>query len=176
PRMAPKATREQVRQDLVRLLRGLDLYRDWRIARWQAVRGPDATFDPDDVVEPGAQILARFDAYAGPHYVQFLRDIQTWYSVTAGELTWMRQTGDADLTQAVAAFLSDVQARTGISFLAEAGLLKKTADKVVKRGKIANDEEWYLLKDLLDDTTQGTVSPQVLSTLSTLAQQYEVPR
>jgi hypothetical protein len=174
--LVTKATREQVRQDLVRLLRGLDLYRDWRIARWQAVRGPDATFDPDEFVEPGAKTLARFDAYTGPHYAQFLRDIQTWYSVTAGELTWMRRSGDADLSQAVAAFLSDVQARTDISFLAEAGLLKKTADKVVKRGKIANDDEWYLLRDLLDDTTQGTVSPQVLSTLSTLAQQYEVPR
>lgn len=171
--MAPKATRDQVRQDLVRLLRGVDLYRDWRIAMWQRAHGPDAQYDPNEFVETGATTLAAFDSYTGPQYRQFLTDVQTWYAVTAGELVWLQTNGDAEVKTRVDTFLKKVETHCGFAFFAQAGLLDKTARKVLKRGRIANTEEWAILSEVLNDTDQQAVSGEDRARIETLTAEYE---
>lgn len=171
--MSPKATREQVRDDLCKLLRGVDLYRDWRIALWRQTRGPDAEFDPNEFVETGAETLAQFDAYTGPHYPQFLREVRAWYGHTASELTHLMKNGDAAVQTHVTRFLSEFETTTGCAFFAEAGLLQKTATKVLKRGHIASHDEYAILRDLLNDTDQTTLPPADIARVETLSLAYE---
>lgn len=172
----PRMSRSDTRKELGRLLAGLDLYRDWRIAMWKEAHGPEAVFDPNEFVETGAATLAQFDAYNGPYYAQFLKDIQAWYAHTAGELTYLLKNGDDPVRSRVQGFLDDFETRVGFAFFTEAGLLKNTVTKVLKRGHIQGEDEFNLLKDLLGDTDQAIVSPDEYSRLSQISLQFETAR
>ncbi|MGI3187322.1 hypothetical protein [Nioella aestuarii] len=171
--MPPKPTRAQTRDALVRLLRGLDFYRDWRIAMWQQAHAPEAQPDLDEFVQTGASTLAEFDAYSGPTYFQFLKEVRQWYAVTAGELTYHLRKGAPETRAEVGRFLTAFRQEVGFDFFSESGLLKRTATKVLKRGHVARTDEWYLLKDLLDDTGDTIVSDSDRATLSRYFSDYE---
>ncbi|WP_238364074.1 hypothetical protein [Mesobacterium pallidum] len=171
--MTPKPTRDQTRDALVRLLRGLDFYRDWQLALWRQAHGPEAQPDLDEFVVTGASTLAAFDAYTGPAYRQFLTDVQQWYAVTAAELTHHLRKGTPELRAEVERFLATFERHTGFSFFSESGLLKRAAARVLKRGHVATSDEWYLIKDLLDDTGTTIVTGDHRTTLSRYVSDYE---
>jgi len=151
----------------------MDLYRDWRIAMWKAINGPDAQIDPNEFNVTGASVMEEFDAYDGPHYAQFLKDIRSWYAATASDLTYFNKHGDQATRDAVSGFLTDFKARLGFSLFNEAGLWRRTVTKLLKRGYIANDQEWSILQEILNDTDQTTVDPDDLARVTAMTQAYE---
>ncbi|WP_407494736.1 hypothetical protein [Pseudooceanicola sp. MF1-13] len=169
----PRRNRDDTRAELRRLTPGMDLYRDWRMAMWRALHGPDAQIDPNEFNVTGAVVMDEFDAYTGPHYGHFLKDIQGWYAATASDLTYFMKTGDQETQQAVATFLADFKSNLGFSLFDEAGLWHRTVKKVLTRGHIANDQEWAIIQDILIDTDQTTVSPEDLTRIASLTQDYE---
>ena len=171
--MPAKLTRDQTRDALVRLLRGLDHYRDWQLGLWRLAHGPEAQPDMNEFVVTGASTLAEYDAYTGPAYRQFITEVQQWYAVTATELTWLMRNGTPEVQVEVDRFLADFERHNGFTFFSESGLMKRTATKVLKRGHIATTDEYYLIKDLLDDTGATIVTDADRATLSRQFSDYE---
>jgi len=55
-------------------------------------------------------------------------------------------------------FLAQYKTKTGRNFFSDAGNPKMIALKIIKRGKIANDTEFYMLKEILSDLDQTILS------------------
>lgn len=170
--MAQRTTKADLRKDVVRLADGLDIYRDWKIRLHRDVLGRE--LDPKEFVEDGTAFLAQFDAapgVSGGRYI--LRDLQTWYSVTADEMRWLMQQGGDEVVALFDDFREHFRAATGFDFFAEAGLLKAVAQQALKRGSLKDAEEWRLLKELRDHGDQVTLDTDEMNRLSRLMADFE---
>jgi|AVFP01.1.fsa_nt_gi hypothetical protein len=155
-----------------RLLAGLDLFRDWRMACARHVRGPDHILDPNEFVEPGHRFLERFDRQ--PEHAQFwIKEVRKWYAVTASELKGLLKNGSPNDQMAVQAFLDDFKARLGFSLLAESGLLRSLATKVLRRGRVVSAEEYEDLTEILNDQSQSIISDGEARSLETILVAFE---
>ena len=134
--------RETNRNELLRLLEGLEFYRTWMIAAITREKGAVTQADLNEIVMPGSFFLDLFDATKGRRSQQVIKEVQLWYSHTASDLAYLAHAGDGGSAAAdIRQFLAEFQVQTGFSFYAEAGLLEKTARKTLKRGKIANEND-----------------------------------
>jgi hypothetical protein len=170
--MAKPSTKDDMRPEVFRLARGIDLYRDWRIQIHRAAFGTDP--DLNQIVEPGLSFVDIFDQTPdarGAKYI--LRDLQTWYSVTAGELRWHMRQGNPEVIADIRNFLDTFRSQLGFDLFAESGLLKKIAKQVLKRGHLTSEEEWYLLKELLDDTDQTILPEAEMADVARLMADFE---
>ncbi len=168
----PRPDPETLRQDLVRLVAGLDFYRDWRIATARALGGPDHVPDPNELVLPGQFWLDGFDV--NPRRGAFwLREVRTWYAVTADELGQVLNTGNQQERAATTAFLDRFRATLGFDFFAEAGALHVLAKRVLTRGRIVNDREHEALTEIVTNTSQSILGTEDRRTLDSLLAAYE---
>lgn len=159
---------------LVRLLAGLDLYRDWRIAAVTRARGPGHVVDLDEFVEAGQVFLDRFDTRP-EHATFWIQQIQDWYAHTASELRHILQNGTQADVEATRAFLADFQAHVGFDFFSESGLLRRLANKALKRGKIADTDEYERLVEIVSDTSQTILSAEQTGKLDMMLAEFRGP-
>ncbi len=166
---------EHLRKDLVRLVAGLDMYRDWRIATAQAVLGPDHVPNLDELVAPGQFWLDGFDAK--PRQGAFwLKEVRNWYSHTASEFADVLKTGAESDKAAVRAFLESFSATLGFDFMAESGALRDLATRVLKRGHIATAEEYEDLAEIESNVPQSILGDEEIRTLRVLLAEFEKAR
>ncbi|MGP6088146.1 hypothetical protein [Antarctobacter jejuensis] len=173
--MAKNSTKADMRPEVIRLARGIDLYRDWRIQLHREAFGTDP--DLNEIVMPGSEFIGFFDQTRDARGARsILRDLQSWYSVTAGELRWQLQQGNAEITEVVQGFLERFRTTLGFDLMAEGGLLGELAKQVLKRGHLASDEEWYLLRDLRDDSDQNILSAADMAEVSRIMATFEAAK
>lgn len=171
--MAGKASRAQARQDLIRLLAGLEYYRSWRIAQIKAARGVVTADDLAAIVEPGSSFLEYFDAARGAAFTQIVDSVQQWYSHTASDLGRLASSGDAATADAVRRFLDNFRRDVGFGFHSESGTLGRTAEKVLCRNRVENFREYYALRELETDLSQRTLAPERLARVAQLLRKFE---
>jgi len=159
------------REALVRLLAGLDLYRDWRIAAVVRARGPGHVPDLDEFVEPGQVYLDRFDTQP-EHAAFWIKQVQDWYAHTASDLRHFLQTGSQAEIDATRAFLAEFQTRMGFDFFSESGMLRRLAKKVLKRGKIADTDEYERLVEVVSNTSQTILSAEQTGRLDVMLSEF----
>ncbi|SMX30923.1 hypothetical protein COL8621_00188 [Actibacterium lipolyticum] len=163
-----------MRDELVRLLKGLDFYRAWRISCIK--RDQEAVSEEDInqiVVVPGSFFLQLFDDTKDSQCAQITEEVQRWYSHTWSDLSYMARSAEGGLEADVRQFLTDFRNEVGFDFHTKTGLLKKTANKVLKRREIANELEYYSLKELEHDLTQSVLSAEELTKLADLLRKFE---
>lgn len=162
---------QEKRAELVRLLAGLDFYRDWRISIWKIVNGQDAELDLNEVVEPSTVWLDRVDE-TPKQAAYWIKEVKAWYSHTASELDYFRKNGsDADHAE-INQFLGDFREKVGFDLFSEAGFLESLAKKVLKSGKIANENEREYLVEVLNATDQTILQPEDVKALDAMVFEF----
>ncbi|WP_421905128.1 hypothetical protein [Mameliella sp.] len=170
--MAQNSTKADLRPDVIRLARGVDLYREWRIRIHREAFGTEP--DLNEIVVPGSEFITIFDQTRDARGARsILRDLQSWYSVTASELRRHLQQGNADLTEAVQGFLAHFRTTLGFDLMAEGGLLRDLATQAIARGYLRTEEEWHLLKELRDDTDQTVLEAAEMAEITRLMDEFE---
>ncbi len=163
-----------LRETLVRLAEGLDYYRTWRIAQLKATLPAGETLDLNTVVVPGSFFLDLYDQQSRKsNRKQILKEVQSWYAHTANEIHAFMKSGEQEVVQDINAFLARFRADIGFDFFSESGLIRKTMNKAVKRGKLANDAEWYVLQEFLVGGTAGDFTPEEIAQIQHLMTEYE---
>lgn len=72
-RMTRNAKRDAARDELIRLLNGLEFYRAWRIAGIKASQGEARQEDLNAIVEPSTAFIKHFDDAGGGSMATFLK-------------------------------------------------------------------------------------------------------
>ncbi|WP_108879696.1 hypothetical protein [Anderseniella sp. Alg231-50] len=70
-------------------------------------------------------------------------------------------------------FLNFYKTRTGRTYYDDAGCVKNMARAIFGRGKIADDTEYYLMKEILIDTAQTVFEPKEMKSLNLMMANYE---
>ncbi|OCX60442.1 hypothetical protein BFP70_17690 [Thioclava sp. SK-1] len=170
--MTDNAKRDAARGELLRLLKGLEFYRAWRIADIKSANGEVRQEDLNEIVEPSTAFLKYFDD-AGGRYGQILQFVREWYSHAYSDFCIMANTGGEAVSTEIRKFLSDFQNEVGFEFHSEAGLVAKTVKKVLKNGKITRENDYYILRELEDGIGQTFVTGNELAAVSDLLRQFE---
>lgn len=131
--MTDNAKRDAARDELLRLLKGLEFYRAWRIAGIKSANGEMRQEDLNEIVEPSTAFLKYFDD-AGGRYGQYLQFVREWYSHTYSDLCILANTGGEAVSDQIRKFLSDFRDEVGFEFQSEAGLVAK-AEKFSRAAK-----------------------------------------
>ena len=105
--MTEIAKRDTARKELLRLLKGLEFYRAWRIAGIKAANGEIREEDLNEIVEPSGAFLEYFDN-AGGRYGQILQFVREWYSHAYSDLCLLANTDGEAISSEIRKFLSDV--------------------------------------------------------------------
>ena len=165
--------RTEVRAEIVRLAQGVDVYRAWKIDLFHRIHGPEAHLDLNTIVEAGSTFLANFDAHPGWPLKTVPDDLRAWYAHTAGELRHLLKSGEPATVDEISDFLKSFRTKAGFDFFSEAGMIASLARKVLKRGKLKSDDEWYILREVRDDLDQQVLSPDEAAAVSRLLADYE---
>ncbi|UTS79255.1 hypothetical protein [Phaeobacter piscinae] len=167
----------EIRAELVRLIEGLDYFRTWRIAQLEATLPAGETLDLNTVVVPGSFFLDLYDQQSRKSdRKQILKEVQSWYAHTANEFHAFMKSGEQEVVQDINAFLARFHADIGFDFFSESGLIRKTMNKAVKRGKLANDAEWYVLQEIMVGGTAGDFTSEEIAQIQLLMTVYEGSR
>ncbi len=165
--------RELLRQELVRLLDGLEFYRSWRITALKRAKGSVTQADLNQIVDPASYFLEIFDATKDSRCISVLKDVQQWYAMTGSELHHILQVGNASTSTNVRQFLAAFAAEFGFAFFAEAGMVYKLAKAVLQRGVVSGHDDYYILKELEGDQSQTIISADDMSNMAKLLRDFE---
>lgn len=170
--MTDNAKRDAARDELLRLLKGLEFYRAWRIAGIKAANGEIRQEDLNEIVEPSTAFLEYFDN-AGGRYGQILQLVREWYSHTYSDFCFLTNTGREPVSSEIRQFLKDFRNEVGWEFQSEARLVATTARKVLKSGKITRENDYYILKELENSVDQALLTGNELDAVSNLLRHFE---
>lgn len=165
--------RDALREELKRLLAGLDFYRSWRIATLRRTKGQVTQADLNEIVMPGSTFLDLFDTAKGRSAHTILTEVQRWYAHTASDLAHIAALDDQAQIE-VAQFFSDFRKTLGFDFFREAGLPRKIAQMAFKQDKISKHLNYETLKEIELDQSQTLFSQAELSKISALLRAYEL--
>ncbi|WP_424965100.1 hypothetical protein [Dinoroseobacter sp. S375] len=171
--MAKETKTDTARSELVRLLEGLEYYRSWSISCIESETGEVTEDDLNQIVMPSSFFLQVFEETKGRSGTAVVTEVRRWYSHAASDLCYMINSGDEAWAGHARQFLKSFQAEVGFDFFAEAGLLRKFADKALKSRKISTEEDYYSLRELENDLSQSVVSPEELVEISEILRFYE---
>lgn len=170
--MTQKAKRDAARSDLLRLLKGLEFYRDWRISGIKTMKGEVQQEDLNEIVEPSTALLEYFDN-AGGQYGQILQFVREWYSHTYSEICYMINTGGDTVSSNNRQFLKDFREEVGFDFQSEAGLVVKIIRKALESGRVASENDYYILKELEVNVDQTFLKGSDLDAISDMLRHFE---
>jgi len=170
--MTNNAKRDAARDELLRLLKGLEFYRAWRIAGIKSANGEMHQEDLNEIVMPSTAFLKLFDD-AGGRYGQILQLVREWYSHTYSDLCSLANTGGEAVSAEIRKFLSDFRDEVGFEFQSEAGLVGKTVRKVLKSGIITRENDYYILKELENSVDRAFLTGNELAAVSDLLRRFE---
>lgn len=129
--------------------------------------------DLNEVVTPGSSFLHVFDETRGGGGAAIIKEVRKWYAHTASDLLHMMNSGDEAWGADARQFLERFSREVGFDFFAEAGLLRKVANKALGSGKIARQGDYHSLKELENDLSQSVLSSEELAEISKLLRDYE---
>lgn len=173
--MTKTAKRDAARRELLRLLKGLDFYRAWRISGIKVGKGGIRQEDLNDIVAPGTVFLEAFDK-AGGQYSQILQVVCECYAHIYSDFCDQLNAGDRAISSEIRQFLQDFRSDVGFDFQSEAGLVAKTIKEALKRGKITKDKDYFLLKELENDTGQTLLKERELDAVFKMLRDFEGAR
>ncbi|MBO9478327.1 hypothetical protein J7382_12345 [Shimia sp. R11_0] len=162
-----------LRRELLRLLDGLEFYRNWRLSRLRATKGEVTQEDLNQIVMPASVFMDIFERSKGAARRAVLKEVQKWYAHTASDLQQWRVSGGLYTDGDVEAFLTAFREAQGCSFWEESGYLKKLARKVLRRGCIVREQEFYALRELDMDLSQSVLTEAEMGRLRALLTAYE---
>lgn len=157
----------------MRLLKGVEFYRSWIINSIELAKGSITQDELNQIVVPSAVFLQEFDNIKGGRCSCVIKEIQQWYSYTASDLFNMIEFGEEAISAEVSKFLSDFRIEVGFNFFAEAGLLGKTVNRVLEKGEIVAEVDYYSLKELENDQSQSLISATQQAQVSDLLRKFE---
>jgi hypothetical protein len=171
--MSHENDRAALRKKLVRLLNGLDFYRTWRVSSLKIQYDDISEQDlVNQVVMSGAYFLKLFDQTKGNRCKEVIKEVSLWYSHASSELNYFASLSEKDRYE-VQKFLDDFKKVVGFSFHAEAGTLKKIANRALKRGKITDEREYYMLNEVRIDLSQTILNAEEQAEISQMLQLFE---
>lgn len=170
--MTQNAKRDAARRELLRLLKGLELYRTWTISAIKMAKGEVLQEDLNEIVEPSTAFLEYFDN-AGGQYSQILQFVREWYSHTYSDLCSLMNTGNEEVSSEIRQFLMYFRNETGFDFQSEAGLVGKTVRKVLKSGKITKKNDYFILKELENSVDQTLLKGSEVEVVSQMLRHFE---
>ncbi len=169
--MATPGTAEDMHADIARLAHGVDVYRAWRIALHRQAFGTDPAMTT--IVEPGHVFTDVLGDAPDRSRLRFVLDeLRMWYDVTGNELSDIMR-GSAEAAAEVRAFLDQFRAEACFGFFEAGGMVQRTAEKVLTRGRVATRDEWYKLADLANLTDQKILTAEETARLQGLLADYE---
>ncbi len=170
--MPQNSSRDTARKELLRLLNGLEFYREWKISGIRSVNGEVRQEDLNEIVEPSTAFLEYFDN-AGGQYNQILQSVREWYSHTYSDLCYFANTGGEVAASEIRKFLKDFRNEVDFEFQSEAGLVAKTVRKVLVSGKITKETDYFILKELEDCVDQTLLRGSELDAVSKMLRHFE---
>ena len=142
--MRKPLAREKQREDLVHLLRGLEIWRSWKIDMLQRRLPEGGAVNLDEIVVSGQFFLDLFDET--PKSGQWvINEVVNWYSHAADEVNYFIARGDEHMVRDYQEFLRLFREDFGVAFFAMSGALRKVIDRVLKTGKVQSDAEYEAL-------------------------------
>ena len=84
----------------------------------------------------------------------------------------MNTGSEADTTE-IRQFLRDFRNEIGFDFKSESGLLPKVIKKVIKRGEITNESEYFLLKEFGVNADHNYLKASDLSSIADMLHDFE---
>lgn len=169
--MAKRKTREEVREELVFLASGIDLYRDWTIKMFYKYNPSGAKLDLDTIIEPGSLFTEGFDAHPGKVSC-FLREIKSAYAGVGMELRELLKHNNPTSVEETLKFLRDFKQKMGFDILNDSERLKILAIRVIKKGKITSEDQYYALREIVDDVSQVLLSDDERDQLESIIGNY----
>lgn len=171
--MTRNTKRDAARGELVRLLKGLECYRSWRISSIERDNGVVTEDDLNQIVMPSSFFLQVFDGTKGNGGAAVIKDVRQWYSHTASDLLYMMNSDDDAWASDAKQFLKSFPKEVGFDFYTEAGFLRKMADKALRSRKIENQGNYHSLRELVNDLSQSVLSSEELAKISELLRDFE---
>lgn len=171
--MTKETDTDAARREFVRLLDGLECYRLWRISCIERDKGEVTQDDLNQIVMPSSFFLRAFDQTKGRGGTAVVTEVRRWYSHAASDLMYMMNSNDEAWAADARQFLKNFHAEVGFYFFAEAGLLRKVANKALKSRKISRRGDYYSLIELENDLSQSVVTPEELADISEILRKYE---
>lgn len=170
--MTRNAKRDAARIELLRLLKGLEFYRAWRIADIRKNKGKILEEDLNEIVEPSKSFIKHFDS-AGGQYNQILQFVRSWYSHTYSELCYLANTGSVAMSSEVRQFLREFRTEVGFDFQSEAGLVAKIARNAITKGDITRESDYFILVELEANVDQTLLEGSELHAISEMLRRFE---
>lgn len=170
--MTQNAKRDAARIELLRLLKGLEFYRAWRISGIKLAKGEVRQEDLNEIVEPSRAFIEYFDN-AGTKYSQILQFVREWYSHTYSELCHLANTGSGAASSDIRQFLKSFRNEIGFDFQSEAELVAKIVRSTIERGKITKENDYFILRELEADVDQTLLKGSDLHTVSDMLRRFE---
>ena len=170
--MPRNSKKDEARHELLQLLKGLEFYRTWMISGIKAARGEVRQEDLDSIVLPSEFWLETFDS-AGSHYAEVLQGVLKWYSHTYSDLCYMANVGGEAVSSEIRKFFKDFRSEIGFDFHSKAYFVAKSARKVLKRGKISKERDYYILKELEGSVDQTLLNDIELEAVSNMLRKFE---
>lgn len=171
--MAKRTNRDAQRRELVRLLKGLEYYRSWRISALERDKGVVIEDDLNKIVMPSSFFLKPYDETKGSAGSAVIKEVRQWYSHTASDLFSLIKSGDKARASDAKKFLKDFQSEVGFDFIAEAGFYEEMTFKALKQGRITSPEIYHSLKELENDLSQSNIGSEELIKISELLRDFE---
>ena len=170
--MPHNSKRDVARNELLRLLKGLEFYRAWRISGIKAANREVRQEDLNEIVEPSTAFIEYFDK-AGGQYGQILQSVREWYSHTYSDLCYLANTGGEAVSSEIRKFLKDFRNEVGFGFQSEAGLVAKTIKKALNSGKITKENDYFILRELENSIDQTLLKGSELDAVSNMLRHFE---
>lgn len=170
--MTHDSKRNTARKELLRLLKGLEFYRAWKISGIKATYGEVRQENLNEIVEPSTAFLEYFDT-AGGRYDQVLLFVRKWYSHTYSDLCYLANTGGEAASSEIRKFLEDFRNEVKFEFQSEAGLVAKTVKKVLETGKITKENDYFILKELENSVDQTLLKGSEFDAVSNILRHFE---
>lgn len=195
-------TREDPLDEIVRLTRGLDHWRDWTIEEHRRQAGDDAPVPYDEVVSPGEMLflltadgaeeldtiytthperdtgrywLSRIDTKTvRPSEAKtVLKMLREWYSHVASDIAAFQSQAKPAETQKYSDYLKRFRADVGFDLMSEGDTVRGLALQALEKGAIKTRRDWDALNELRVDISQTILSAYEMARVSDLMDAYE---
>ncbi|WP_422025563.1 hypothetical protein [Roseovarius sp.] len=187
-------TREDPMDEIVRLTRGLDHWRDWSIEEHRRPYGE--VVSPGDMLflltEDGPEELEAIhtthpERDTGRHWLSridpktvrpsdartVLKMLREWYSHVASDIRAFQDQAQPAETQIYSDYLGRFRTDVGFDLMSEGNAIRGLALKALENGAIKTRRDWDTLNELRVDISQTILSTDEMARVSDLMDGYE---
>ncbi|SDW91322.1 hypothetical protein [Roseicitreum antarcticum] len=133
---------------------------------------PGTPLDDNMIIMPGAVFMQILDDNPGAG-TALLGEIKAIYAGIGSDVLHFLRNGNAVDKEEYSNLLDQFRETQGFSLLQEAAVTQRLCKRIIKRGRIQSDDEYYAIQELLCDLSQEILSAGDLAEVARLAVTYE---